>query len=75
MCLWSINVLIKGNKLLDRYQFIIIPVLNPDGYVYTWETDRNWRKTRFKFNKTHESESCFRIDANRKYNLIVKTIC
>jgi murein tripeptide amidase MpaA len=50
---------VNGNKILDRYQFVIIPVLNPDGYVYTWETDRNWRKTRSKFNNTHESESCF----------------
>ena len=31
-CMWSINKLINDTRLLDHYQFIIIPVLNPDGY-------------------------------------------
>ena len=30
-CLWSINQLIKNRRLLSQYQFLIIPVLNPDG--------------------------------------------
>ncbi|KAJ7048836.1 hypothetical protein C8F01DRAFT_1379375 [Mycena amicta] len=29
-------------SLLDVYDFYIIPSLNPDGYVYTWSTDRFW---------------------------------
>ena len=33
------------HNLVDRYEWFIIPVMNPDGYVYT-STDRMWRKNR-----------------------------
>ena len=32
-CLWSINRLVTDRRLLQHYQFLIIPVLNPDGWV------------------------------------------
>jgi murein tripeptide amidase MpaA len=32
--------------LLDNFDFIICPVINVDGYDYTWNGDRMWRKTR-----------------------------
>lgn len=33
-------------SLIDNVDFYIVPVLNPDGYRYTWTQDRLWRKNR-----------------------------
>jgi len=32
--------------IVDRREIWIIPIVNPDGYVYTWTTNRLWRKNR-----------------------------
>ncbi|TFY63501.1 hypothetical protein EVJ58_g3211 [Rhodofomes roseus] len=52
------------SSLLDLYDFHIIPVPNPDGYVYTWEHDRFWYKNRQIIGPY---EKCVGIDMNRNW--------
>lgn len=33
-------------RLLDTMQVYVVPVANPDGYAYSWDADRYWRKNR-----------------------------
>ncbi|XP_062438671.1 carboxypeptidase B [Rhea pennata] len=51
-------------KLLDSLDFYILPVLNIDGYVYTWKNNRMWRKTRSK----NAGSTCIGTDPNRNFN-------
>ncbi|OWK62238.1 Carboxypeptidase B [Lonchura striata] len=50
--------------LLDKLDFYVLPVLNIDGYVYTWTKDRMWRKTRSK----NSGSICIGTDPNRNFD-------
>lgn len=54
----------KETKYLDHLDFLIIPVFNPDGYVYTWTHDRLWRKNR---QQTYFPR-CFGIDIDHSFD-------
>ncbi|KAH9388434.1 carbamoyl-phosphate synthase (glutamine-hydrolyzing) cpa2 [Tyrophagus putrescentiae] len=63
---WVSNALINDashSALLSTYKFIVVPVLNVDGFVYTHTIDRVWRKTRSKTEELY----CKGVDLNRNW--------
>lgn len=56
-------------KIVDSLDWFIVPVVNVDGYKWTWDPagDRFWRK-----NRRAVTSSCFGIDINRNWNFQFK---
>jgi carboxypeptidase A1 len=52
--------------LVNRYDWYFVPVLNVDGFAYTWSTDRLWRKTR---RPSSNNLLCHGADPNRNWDL------
>uniref|UniRef100_A0A1L8DQV2 Zinc carboxypeptidase A 1 n=1 Tax=Nyssomyia neivai TaxID=330878 RepID=A0A1L8DQV2_9DIPT len=50
--------------LAESYDWYIFPSINPDGYVFSHEKDRLWRKTMSK----HPNIPCYGVDANRNWD-------
>jgi len=71
-CQWIIDELLRqytaGHQatrdIFARYNFAIVPVVNPDGFAFTWTNDRLWRKNR----RTNSGSTCRGVDLNRNYN-------
>ncbi|XP_063415941.1 carboxypeptidase B-like [Mytilus trossulus] len=51
-------------NLIDELQWFVIPVLDPDGYVYTYTTDSLMRKNR---KQSQVNSNCFGTDLNCNY--------
>jgi len=49
-------------RLGDDVIFYIVPIVNPDGYVYSWTTDRLWRK-----NRRNNGGGVYGVDLNRNW--------
>ncbi|KAI2470219.1 hypothetical protein F4781DRAFT_430633 [Annulohypoxylon bovei var. microspora] len=53
------------HSLLDKYDFYIIPFVNPDGFVYSQTANRLWRKNRQP--PPPGDQSCIGRDINRNW--------
>ncbi|XP_040478800.1 carboxypeptidase B2 [Ursus maritimus] len=69
-CLWFINHVTKPRgeetsytELLRHVDFYVMPVVNVDGYDFTWKKNRMWRKNR----SFHENNHCIGTDLNRNF--------
>jgi len=68
-CIYIIDQLLNARdaatkKLTQDMVWYIVPVLNPDGYEYTFTGDRMWRKTR----KPYPGNRCPGADPNRNWD-------
>ncbi|XP_077990830.1 carboxypeptidase B-like [Glandiceps talaboti] len=71
--IWMTNALLANYSdgsdpdvtfLMEFYDFFILPVMNPDGYEYSWTDDRMWRKTRSHY----PGDECVGTDCNRNFD-------
>ncbi|XP_052866420.1 zinc carboxypeptidase-like [Anopheles cruzii] len=65
-CTFILNELLTSDRpdvqrLAQNFNWIIFPVVNPDGYHYTFEADRLWRKN------TRPYGLCRGVDLNRNF--------
>ncbi|NXB80263.1 CBPB2 Carboxypeptidase, partial [Donacobius atricapilla] len=72
-CLWFIGHAIHVRErdrtminLLEHFDFYVMPVINVDGYEYTWShpTNRLWRKSR----SSYSNSKCIGTDMNRNFD-------
>jgi hypothetical protein len=75
-CQYIIHELLVGYKAgraiakdaLTNFNWAIIPVTNPDGYEYSWTSDRMWRKNQRTNTGCPTRPACCGVDLNRNYN-------
>lgn len=67
--MWIVDRLVEGDgidarttAIVDSSEVFVFPVLNPDGYEYTWVTNRLWRK-----NRRLNSGGSYGVDMNRNW--------
>ncbi|XP_026152237.1 carboxypeptidase O-like [Mastacembelus armatus] len=73
-CQWFIKELVhsyknkkKMKRMLQNLDIYVTPVVNVDGYIFTWanDTTRRWRKSR---SLPPPDSSCYGVDLNRNFN-------
>ncbi|XP_072897659.1 carboxypeptidase B-like [Hemitrygon akajei] len=69
-CQWFVKEAVEScetgsplETLLNELDFLVVPVVNVDGYSYTWTGNRFWRKTRSRY----PGNSCTGTDPNRNF--------
>uniref|UniRef100_A0A8C5R1B5 Carboxypeptidase O n=1 Tax=Leptobrachium leishanense TaxID=445787 RepID=A0A8C5R1B5_9ANUR len=71
-CQWFVKEIVqscqsdpKMKKILSNVDVYVLPVLNIDGYTYTWTHERLWRKSRSKYH----NGTCYGVDLNRNFDV------
>ncbi|XP_017027105.1 carboxypeptidase B1 isoform X1 [Drosophila kikkawai] len=65
-CIYQLTERYTRNiDVLRKLRFIIVPLVNPDGYEYSRTKNPNWRKNR----RTHKSTKFVGTDCNRNYDI------
>ncbi|XP_020494078.1 carboxypeptidase O [Labrus bergylta] len=73
-CQWFVKEIVQSYKtnekleqMLQNLDIYVTPVINVDGYVFTWANDstRLWRKSR---STPPADASCYGVDLNRNFN-------
>jgi len=65
-CCWIIDQLLNfepPNSKVNSFQWAIVPLMNVDGYDYTFTSNRLWRKNR----QPNSGSTCVGTDLNRNY--------
>merc|ERR1711936_302010 len=58
----------QNKDIVDNLNIHIIPMANPDGYEYSRNSDRMWRKNRNRDNTAKDStKACVGVDLNRNW--------
>jgi murein tripeptide amidase MpaA len=52
----------RAVALRRTFEYVIVPIMNPDGYQYTWDEARLWRK-----NRRDNGDGSFGVDLNRNW--------
>lgn len=52
-----------SKSLLNNLQFVVVPIVNPDGYNHAWTGDRMWRK-----NRRANAGGTYGVDLNRNWD-------
>merc|ERR1711872_104248 len=62
--LWALHTVLEDERMIDNLDWFFHIVVNPDGFQFTHEHTRLWRKTRSYHNS---GLGCRGVDANRNY--------
>lgn len=59
----------RVSAVVDGVDFYVVPMVNPDGYDYTWTGDRYWRKNRRINGGTCDLSPSMGVDLNRNWSV------
>ncbi|XP_023700369.1 carboxypeptidase B2 isoform X1 [Paramormyrops kingsleyae] len=70
-CMWFVQYSVMFynqhsdiTEILDKMDIYVLPVMNPDGYKYSWIENRMWRKNRSR----NVDNACVGTDLNRNFD-------